>query len=73
MFKYGRNLKLVGDHMANPRLDEVRLTKSQYADDAAVYEASQLKFVQSASKWGLIVSIGKTKGLVVRQLTPGGE
>ena len=76
-FNYGR--KLVGDRITKSQLDEVCLTESQHADDAAVYatsldtfELTTRGFVRSASKWGLTVSIGKTKGLVVGTIS-GGE
>ena len=71
-FKHGR--KFVGDRTAKSRLGEVRMTKSQFADDVAAYAKTRDAFervtrevVQSASKWGLTVSLGKTKGLVVGQ------
>ena len=70
-FKHGR--KPVGDHTAKSQLDEVHVTESQYANDAAMYmyvtscdafEQATRVFVQSASKWVLTVNTGKTKGLV---------
>ena len=48
------------------------VTESQFADDAALYTTSRSnmetmcnEFVSSASRWGLTVSIRKTKGLSV--------
>ena len=76
--KYKIARKLVGDRTAKSRLSEVRVTESQFADDVAVYATTQeafeiatTEFVSAASKFGLTVSIQKTKGLAVgRQLTP---
>ena len=76
--KYKIARKLVGDRTAKSRLSEVRVTESQFADDVAVYattreafEIATTEFVSAASKFGLTVSIQKTKGLAVgRQLTP---
>ena len=76
MYKHGR--KLVGDRTAKLRLQEVRITESQFADDVAVYAASRsafekatTEFVSTASEWGLTVSLEKTTGLVVgKQLEP---
>ena len=71
-YKHGR--KLVGDRTAKSRLDQTRITESQFADDAAVYATSRdalviisaaTKFVDAAAKWGLTVSIPKTKGMSV--------
>jgi hypothetical protein len=68
-FKHGR--MLVGDRTAKSRLDEVRVTESQFADDIAVYTTSRESFecatevfVRTASTWGLTVNIEKTKGMV---------
>ena len=55
----------------------MRITESQFADDAAVYESTRVafekamsEFVQTASEWGVTVSIQKTKGMITgRQLT----
>ena len=69
-YRHGR--KLVGDRTAKSRLDLVRVTESQFADDAAVYATSRdtfesaiVGFVDAASKRGLTVSIAKTKGMVI--------
>ena len=75
-YKHGR--KLVGDRTAKSCLDQTRITESQFADDAAVYATSRdalvsaaTKFVDAAAKWGLTVSIPKTKGMAVgNHLTP---
>ena len=57
--------------MPKSRLNQTKITESQFADDVAVYattrdtfESSATKFVGSASEWGLTVSIIKTKGMV---------
>ena len=68
--RHGR--KLVGDRTAKSRLCVVRVTESEFADDVALYTSSRdclesvaKKFVEEASKWGLTVSIEKTKGMAV--------
>ena len=68
--KHGR--KLVGDRTAKARLSEVKVTETQFADDAALYTTSRhsfetptASFVKVASEWGLTVSTEKTKGVVV--------
>lgn len=70
LFHHGR--KLVGDRTAKSRLSVVRVTESQFADDVALYAGSRgslqsvaEKFVAGASKWGLTVSIPKTKGMAL--------
>ena len=72
MYKQGR--KLVGDRTAKSRLQEVRVTKSQFADDVAVYAISReafkkatAEFVSTAAKWHLTISLEKTKGLVLEK------
>ena len=70
--------KLVGDRTAKSCLDQMRVTESQFADDAAVYATSReafehaaAEFVDAASKWGLTVSIHKTRGMAtLHQLIP---
>ena len=64
--------KLVGDKTAKSRLCTVRVTESQFADDAALYagfrkglESMTTTFVEEASKWGLTVSLEKTKGMAM--------
>ena len=76
MYKHGR--KLVGDRTRKSRLSSVKVTESQFADDAAVYatnrtafEQATRGFVHTSKEWGLTVSTEKTKGMVVGQtLTP---
>ena len=70
LYKHGRNL--VGDRTAKARLSEVKVTETQFADDATLYtpsrqsfETSTASFVKVASEWGLTVSTEKTKGMVV--------
>ena len=72
LFRRGR--KLVSDRTAKSRLCVVRVTESEFADDVALYTSSRdclesvaKKFVERASKWGLSVSIEKTKGMAVRE------
>ena len=75
-YKHGR--RLVGDRTAKSHLSRVRISESQFAADAAVYTTSQdifviatAMFIDVASKWGLTVSIEKTKGMVIgSHLTP---
>ena len=66
--KYRIGRKLVGDRTAKSRLDAVYITESQFADDAVLYTISRpcldqtvCQFVSCASRWGLTVSIEKTK------------
>ena len=70
LYKHGR--KLVGDRTAKSRLQEVRVTESQFADDVAIYATSRAsfekataEFVSTAAEWGLTVSLDITKGLVI--------
>ena len=70
--KYRVGRKLVGDRTAKRSLQEMCMTESQFADDAALYtntreEMDQVarEFVRTAAEWGLTVSIEKTKLLVV--------
>ena len=58
----------MGDRTAKSRLQEVRVTESQFADDVAVYAATREmleevvgEFVRTAADWGLTVSLEKTK------------
>ena len=70
--------KLVGDRTAKSRLQEIRMTESQFADDVAVYAATRealeqvaAAFVNTAANWGLTVSLEKTKLLTLgKQLKP---
>ena len=57
------------------RLCEMRVSETQFADDAALYTTSQdsfesttVGFVKVVSEWGLTVSIKKTKGMVAGQI-----
>jgi hypothetical protein len=61
---------------AKARLKEVRITKSKFADDAAVFatmrqvmEEAAEEFVRTADDWGLTVSLGKTKLLTMGSQT----
>ena len=70
LYKTGR--RLVGDRTVKARLNVVRVTESQFADDVALYATSRgelesiaQKFVTGASKWGVTVSIEKTKGMAM--------
>ena len=70
LYKHGR--KLVGDRTAKSRLQEVRVTESQFADDVAIYATSRAafekataEFVSTAAEWGLTVSLEKTKGMAM--------
>ena len=47
LFKHER--KLVGDRTAKARLSEVKVTKTQLADDAALYTPSQHSFEMSTA------------------------
>ena len=65
--RYRAGRKLVGDRTAKSRLQEVRLTESQFADDVAVYAATREmlvevvgEFVRTVADWGLTVSLEKT-------------
>ena len=68
LFRHGR--KLIEDRTAKSRLSEVRVTESQFADDVALYATSRGsmecvagKFVRTTGRWGLTVSIPKTKAV----------
>lgn len=72
LYRHGR--KLVGDRMAKSRLNELRVTETQFADDAALYTTSRGAFESAAagyeevaSDFGLKLSVEKTKGMVVGQ------
>ena len=75
--KYRIGRKLVGDRTMKARLQEVRVTESQFADDVAVYattreelEHAAEEFVKTAADWGLTVSLEKTKLITMgKQLT----
>jgi len=70
LYKHGR--RLVGDRTVKSRLESVQVTESQFADDLALYAASQIafesagkSFVAGACQFGLTVSLPKTKGTVM--------
>ena len=70
LYKFGR--KLVGDRTAKSRLQEVKVTETQFADDAALYsttregfESSSKGFATVAADWGLTMNVNKTKGMIV--------
>ena len=65
-YKMGR--KLVGDRTAKTRLEATVITKSKFADDAALYAVTRpaveqvaVTFVATAAGWGLTVSLEKIK------------
>ena len=70
--RYRVRRKLVGDRTRKSRLAEMSLTESQFADDAALYVTSWSdlqvvsgEFAACASRWGLTVSLQKTKAMAV--------
>ena len=70
LFRHGR--KLVGDRTVKARLNVMKVTESQFADDVALYTGSRgclesiaKKFTKGAREWGLTVSIAKTKGMAI--------
>ena len=72
LYKHGR--KLVSDRTAKSRLNVVRVTETQFADDAALYATSREAFEsvaagyeQVASDFGLKLSVEKTKRLIVKE------
>ena len=65
-YRVGR--QLVGDRTVKSRLQEVRVTKSQfavYATTREVMEQVVREFVSIAAEWGLTVSLEKTKLLAM--------
>ena len=71
-FQYRIGRKLVGDRTRKARLVHSTVTESQFADDAALYattfadlEVMTNEFIVCASKWGLTVSVQKTKAMPV--------
>ena len=69
LFKIGR--RLVGDRTAKSKLDAVKVTESQFADDVALYATSRASFeaiavsiVEESKRWGMTVSLAKTKGIL---------
>ena len=84
LYKIGR--KLVGDRTAKGRLLSTSVTESQFADDAALYATSRpvfedvvSSFISCASRWGLTVSVQKSKGMAIgasvdcRHVAVGGD
>ena len=70
--RYRAGRKLVGDRTAKCRLQEVRVTEAQFADNVAVYAAIREmlekvvgEFVWTAADWGLTVSLEKIKLLTM--------
>ena len=70
LYKHGR--KLVGDRTAKTRLSEMRVTETQFADDAALYattrdafESAAAGYEKVADDFGLKLSVEKTKGMIV--------
>ena len=70
LFRMGR--RLVGDRTAKSRLQSVLVSDSQFADDVALYTTTRdnlqimaTEFAAPAARWGLTVSVQKTKALAV--------
>ena len=70
LFKHGR--RLVGDRTAKSRLERVKVTESQFADDLALYATSRAVFESAgqgfaleAKRFGLTASLPKTKGMAM--------
>ena len=62
--------RLVGDRTAKSRLNVVRIAESQFVDDLALFASTRdklenvtVRFVKEAGRWGLTVSVTKTKGM----------
>ena len=62
--------RLVGDRTAKSRLNVVRIAESQFADDLALFASTRGKlenvtvgFMKETGRWGLTVSVTKTKGM----------
>jgi len=62
--------KLISDRTAKSWLNNAKVIESQFADDPALYASSRDRlesvttgFVRRSSKWGLTVSVSKTKGM----------
>ena len=69
-YRIGR--KLVGDRTAKSRLETMSVSDSEFADDAALYTTSRCdlettvnEFTSCAARWGLTVSVAKTKATAV--------
>lgn len=77
---YKLERKLVGDRTAKAKLDKVKVTESQFADDVALYATSRASFetvaksiVHESKRWGMTVSLTKTKGMVLGQSVSEGD
>ena len=64
--------KLVGERTAKSRLSEMRVTETQFADDAELYattsgalESAAAGYDEVADNFGLLLSVEKTKEIVV--------
>ena len=62
--------KLVGDRTAKSRLAVVKVARSQFVDDLALYASTCEKLehvtagpVKRTNRWGLTVTVSKTKGM----------
>lgn len=72
--KYKHGHKLVGECTAKSWFGELKVTRTQFADDIAIYchmqnifENTASKFLCTAAEWGLTctVSVQKTKALII--------
>ena len=70
LYRMGR--RLVGDRTTKSRLQSMLVSASQFADDVALYtttrdnlEIMATEFTASAARWGLTVSVQKTKAMAV--------
>ena len=70
-FRYHHGHKLVGDRTSESCLLLSYVSESMFADDAALYassregfEAVASSFIAVAKRWGLILSLAKSKGMV---------
>ena len=73
-YKIGR--KLIGGRTAKTRLEEIVITESKFADDAALYAVTRpavervaVIFLATAAGWGWTVSLEKTK--LISRGSPG--
>ena len=69
--------RLIGDRTAKSSLNVVRIAESQFADDLALFASTRDKlenvtagFVKETGRWGLTVSITKTKGMASDDTAP---
>ena len=70
VLRYRIGRKLVGDRTEKSKLDRVKITELQFADNAAILAPNQASFVdatnhiiKTASEWNMTVSANKTKGM----------